>query len=301
MMALHVTEQGEVVVCHDEAIEMYKLEGDPLHAWKTKIDEPTGITTMNIGDTDFIMVSQIISKSKTGDSSVDGTKPSLNDRIEIQTKDKTDRQTEATPWGPIAYSTPGECGLGSNLTLLKSGQLALAVKESDEAPCVIHVLNCSTTTFGCIRKINTTSIHPPAICGLQLGRDVIVIADCWNSNEQCSILAYDEETGVAIIEVDEQRLKDISGKEDFLLSFICSTSRNTLLVSEGRNNVIFEMTLDGELNIHEVMNPWDHTTWHLSKMAWHAKSHSLAICHKNDNSYKSITDGEHSASIYTMF
>ena len=303
VMAMHVTEQGEVLVCLKEAVRMYMLEGNLLHEWKTNIYEPTGLASKNIEGTDYIMVSQIIAKNETGDlEAAGGAQPVLNDTIEIQIKDKTDRQPEAIPWGIVAYSVPGECGLGSNLILLKSGHLALAVKESDEVPCKIHVLKCSTTVFECVRQIKTESIHPPSICGLRLGtRDIIVVADCWNANEESSILIYEEETGDAVLEINEQKLKEVTKKKDFLLSSVCSTNYNRLLISEGPTNLIFEIAAKEELHPRELFNAWDHNIWHPSKMAWHAKSHSLVICHKYDNRLNSITDGECSLSIYTMY
>ena len=229
------------------------------------------------------------------------TEEPVIDTIQIQIRHITDNAPEAIPWGPAAYCVSGECGLGRNLALLKSGRLILAVKPSDEEPCVVHLLNCSEIKFECLMQIRTNSIHPPAICGLtcSLG-DVVVVADVWNSNEQCSITACDEETGEIKWQIKEESLKKASKREKFTLASICATSQHKLLVSEGTDNVIFEVTVSGkEMELREVMNCWNHGVWSPSCMAWHALTQCVVVSHKDDNSFGSITDEEHFLSVYT--
>ena len=103
-----------------------------------------------------------------------------------------------------------------------------------------------------------------------------------------------------MLEINEEKLKEVTKKKDFLLSSVCSTNYNTLLIS-GPTNVIFEMAAKEELYPRELFNAWDHNIWDPSNLAWHTKSHSLVICHKYDNSLNSLTDAEYYLSIYTMY
>ena len=300
LKTVHVTEQGDVLAGAADAVRMYTLQGELKHEWKTSIDEPTGMTSLKIKNLEYIAISMIISETskEPADSTVNVP---IVDTVQIQIRNKADRTPEAVPWGPAAYCVSGECGLGENLALLQSGRLILAVKPSDEEPCVVHLLNCSEIKFECLMQIRTDSLHPPAICGLTFGEgDVVVVADVWNSDEQCSITAYDEETGEIKWQIKEESLKKASKREKFMLASICATSQHKLLVSEGTDNVIFEATIsEKELEFREVMNCWDHEVWSPSCMAWHALSHCLVVSHKDDNRFRNITDGQYSLSVYT--
>ena len=300
LKTIHVTEQGDILVCAADAVRMYTLQGELKYQWKASIDEPTGMTSLKINNFEYIAISMIISETskEPADSTV---KVPVIDTVQIQIRNKADRTSEAIPWGPAAYSVSGECGLGRNLALLKSGRLILAVKPSDEEPCVVHLVNCSEIKFECLMQIRTDSLHPPAICGLTLGMgNVLVVADVWNSDEQCSITAYDEETGEIKWQIKEESLKKASKREKFTLASICATSQHKLLVSEGTDNAIFEaMVSEKEVKLREVLNCWDHEVWSPSCMAWHEWSHCVVVSHKDDNRFGSITDGEYFLSVYT--
>ena len=306
LRALHVSDKGDILLVAEGAVQKYTLDGCLKHQWKVNINEPTGITTLTIQATDYIAISMIINEGgqDTMAESHDvqsGIPPS--DTIQIQIRNTNDNASEAEFWGHISYSAGGECGLGKNLALLESGRLILAVKSSDENPCVIHLLNCSATTFQCLMQIKTDSFHPPAICGLKLSTgSVIVVADVWNSKEECSIAAYDEETGKIKWQMNEERLKESFKREKFMVASICSASQNRLWVSETNGHLIFEVIiLHNDFKVRELMNCWDQQIWSPSCMAWHVLSNCIAVSHKNDNALESISDREHCVSVYTAF
>ena len=62
LKTIHVTEQGDVLVCAADAVRMYNLQGAPKHEWKASIYEPTGMTSLKIKNLDYIAISMIISE-----------------------------------------------------------------------------------------------------------------------------------------------------------------------------------------------------------------------------------------------